>query len=70
MTPDPPCRAARQRVQAFAPQGEILPQGGFTPPEDVKSAGSPQRLRCGAELRWMPEYTTFSTLDTRYDEDE
>ena len=21
------------------------------------------------ELRWMPEYTTFSTLDTRYDED-
>ena len=22
------------------------------------------------ELRWMPDYTTFSTLDTRYDEDE
>ena len=22
------------------------------------------------ELRWMPEYTTFSTLDTRYDDDE
>ena len=22
------------------------------------------------ELRWMPEYTTFSTLDTRYEEDE
>ena len=21
------------------------------------------------ELRWMPEYTQFSTLDTRYDED-
>ena len=21
------------------------------------------------ELRWMPEYTHFSTLDTRYDED-
>jgi len=23
----------------------------------------------GEELRWMPEYTQFSTLDTRYDED-
>nr|WP_325256519.1 replicative DNA helicase [uncultured Oscillibacter sp.] len=22
------------------------------------------------ELRWMPDYTTFSTLDTRYDEEE
>ena len=22
------------------------------------------------ELRWMPEYTTFSTLDTRYDDEE
>ena len=22
------------------------------------------------ELRWMPEYTTFSTLDTRYDEED
>lgn len=22
------------------------------------------------ELRWMPEYTAFGTLETRYDEDE
>ncbi len=22
------------------------------------------------ELRWMPEYTTFATLENRYDEDD
>ena len=22
------------------------------------------------ELRWMPEYTAFSTLDNRYDDDD
>ena len=31
---------------------------------------SPRMAARGAELRWMPDYTTFSTLDTRYDEDE
>ena len=37
---------ARQRPGAFAPlehfaEGKISPQGGFTPPEDIKKTGSP-----------------------------
>ena len=24
----------------------------------------------GEELRWMPEYTQFSTLDTRWDDED
>ena len=42
-----------------------MPAPGQWPP------GSPRRVPAcrGEELRWMPEYTQFSTLDTRYDED-
>ena len=37
---------ARERPGAFAPlehfaEGKISPQGGFTPPEDIKKTGSP-----------------------------
>ena len=34
------------------------------------SMGSLRRVRRGESLRWMPEYTQFSTLDTRYDDDD
>ena len=33
------CPRAFWRVQAFSPWAKTLPQGGFTPPEDVKSWG-------------------------------
>ncbi len=32
--------------------------------------GSLRRVRRGEWLRRMPEYTQFSTLDTRYDDDD
>ena len=35
----PVARPRRRRVQAFLPEAKTLPQGGFTPPEEVKSRG-------------------------------
>ena len=42
----------------------------FVCPRSVAAGVPPARSDVpGEELRWMPEYTQFSTLDTRYDED-
>ncbi|BFL52598.1 hypothetical protein K430107D3_34360 [Dysosmobacter welbionis] len=51
-------------------RGQNLAGGGLCLPPVSGRRGPPARSDVpGEELRWMPEYTQFSTLDTRYDED-
>jgi hypothetical protein len=58
------CASKRSAGRQTLVSGRIHSVRGWWPPE------SPRRQRRGVELRWMRSYTAFSTLDTRYDDEE